>query len=285
MGKTFFRGFDSVEELNEQYDVEAHPRFEAYVESFEARSAATRESVPCRLDLPFGLTPPETFDVFSGGEGLRPTVFFVHGGWWRRTDSKLWNFVAEGPAAHGYTTILENYALAPSVTVSEIVRQHRAAFATVWRDADELGVDRDNIVIVGHSAGGHAVAALLETDWVTDYGLPETPFRMAIPISGVFDLLPMTKCWIAPYLQLSPLEAVELSYERPPDGSPPTLAVVGGEESEEFHRQTGEWAEAGAGAGVDVRWVDADGRDHFTVVDELALPDGMVTRAISDLLG
>jgi arylformamidase len=285
MPETIYREFTTVEELNAEYDVEANPKTAAYVEAFTERSARTREELPCRLDVPFGPTREETFDVFSGGDGPRPTVFFVHGGWWRSTTSKLWSYVAQGPGAHGFTTVVENYALCPTVTVSEIVRQHRAAFAAMWHRAEELGVDRENIVVTGHSAGGHAMAALLATDWVDDYGLPERPFKMAIPVSGVFDLVPVTKCWLAPYLQLPPLEAARLSYHRPLGPAVPTLAVVGGEESAEFHRQTREWTEAGVAAGLPVRWADAPGRDHFDVLDELADPEGLITREIVAVLG
>lgn len=283
MPKPLYRQFTTVEELNTQYDVEANPRIGEYIESFTTRSEQTRKETDCRLDIPYGPTQEETFDLFVGGSGPRPTVFFVHGGWWKVTTSKLWSYLAQGPLAHGITTVIENYALAPTVTVSEIVRQHRAAFATMWHRAGELGIDRDNIVIAGHSAGGHAVAALLDTDWVNDYGLPVQPFKAAIPISGVFDLLPMTKCWLAPYLQLSLPEAVELSYLTAFERIPETLAVVGSKESEEFLRQTREWTERLQAADLPARWV-APERDHFDVLEELADPNGLINEAVLGFL-
>lgn len=276
---TIYQQYATVEELNEQYDVEANPRTGEYVADFIARSERARAELVCRLDVPYGPTVDETFDVFSGGDGLRPTVFFVHGGWWKVTTSKFWSYLAYGPAAHGVTTVVENYALCPKVSVSEIVRQHRAAFATTWRRAKELGIDRDNIVIAGHSAGGHAVAALLDTDWVGDYGLPAQPFKAAIPISGVFDLLPMSRCWLAPYLQLSLREVADLSYLTPFESLPPTLAVVGGAESDEFLRQTREWTQALEAEGLPASWVAPVGRDHFTILEELADPHGQITQS------
>lgn len=284
MSRTIYRQYATVEELNGQYDVEANPRTGEHVADFIARSEQARAELDCRLDVPFGPTFDETFDVFSGGAGLRPTVFFVHGGWWKVTTSKFWSYLAYGPAAHGITTVVENYSLCPKVSVSEIVRQHRAAFATMWRRADELGIDRDNIVIAGHSAGGHAVAALLDTDWVGEYGLPAQPYKATIPISGVFDLLPMTRCWLAPYLQLSLAEVTDLSYLTPFPALPQTLAVVGGEESEEFHRQTREWTEAHQADGLPARWTAPAGRDHFTILEELADPKGQITQAVLEFL-
>ena len=176
MPAPLYRDFTTVEEITALYDIEATvPDFGAYAADYVARSAATRERLRGVLDVRFGPTLAETLDAFPGGDGARPTVFFVHGGYWKATDSKVWSYVADGLAPHGVTTVVSNYALAPQVSVAEIVRQHRAAFATVWQRAEELGVDRDNIVIAGHSAGGHAVAALLATDWAAagrDAGLP-----------------------------------------------------------------------------------------------------------------
>jgi arylformamidase len=278
-----YKKYENVDELNAQYDVEANPQTQVYVESFAARSAQARDEIHCQLDIPFGPTRAETFDVFFCDGGIRPAAFFVHGGWWRATTSKLWSYVAVGPLVHGITTVVTNYAHCPNVTVAEIVRQHRAAFASVWHRAEEFGIDRDNIVIAGHSAGGHAMAALSATDW-EDYGLPAHPFRATVPISGVFDLLPVARCWLAPYLQLSLSEAVTLSYCEPLDWLPPTLAVVGGNESEEFIRQTCEWAESQQSAGLPANWEAVPGRDHFDILEELAQPDGLITKAILNFL-
>ena len=171
-----YREFTTVDELTEQYDIEATvPDFGAYAADYVARSAATRAALRGTLDVRYGATLSETFDVLPGrsdGGGLQPALFFVHGGYWKATDAKVWSYVADGMAPHGVTTVVENYALAPAVTVAEIVRQHRAAFAHLHRNVEEFGVDRSRIVIAGHSAGGHGIGALLATDWVGEYGLP-----------------------------------------------------------------------------------------------------------------
>ncbi len=284
MPAPLYRDFATVEEITALYDIEATvPDFGAYAADFVARSAATRERLGGHLDVRFGATLAETFDVFPGGDGPRPTVFFVHGGYWKATDSKVWSYVADGLAPHGVTTVVSNYALAPQVTVAEIVRQHRAAFATAWQRAEELGIDRDNIVVAGHSAGGHAVAALLATDWAGEYGLPAQPFVGALPVSPVFDLRPLPHSWLAPYLQLTPADALALSHLAPVS-TVPTHVVVGTRETPEFERQSRDWAAAGQEAGLPVELTLLD-HNHFTIMDELADPDGVLTRAALGYLG
>lgn len=284
MPAPLYREFTTVEEITALYDIEATvPDFGAYAADYVQRSAATRARLGGTLDVRFGPTLAETFDVFPGGDGSRPTVFFVHGGYWKATDSKVWSYVADGLAPHGVTTVVSNYALAPQVSVAEIVRQHRAAFATMWQRAEELGVDRDNIVVAGHSAGGHAVAALLATDWVGEYGLPAQPFVGALPVSPVFDLRPLPHSWLAPYLQLTPADALALSHLAPV--SPvPTHVVVGTRETAEFERQSRDWAAAGQEAGLPVELTLLD-HNHFTILDELSDPDGVLTRAALGHLG
>ena len=283
-----YRGFETVEQLDAQYNLTAKvPDFPQVAASWDRRSESTRSRLDGSLDVPYGPTLAETVDIFPGsgaGAGPRPAVLFVHGGYWMRTSSKQWSYLADGLAPHGITTVVENYALCPEVTVTEIVRQHRAAFAWLWRNAAELGIDRDNIVLAGHSAGGHAVATLLGTDWPGQYGLPAQPFRAAVPISGIFDLRPLPYTYLAPYLQLTASEAAALSPQlRLPGQLPPTLAAVGGDEPSELRRQSRDWAQACLANGLPVELRELPG-DHFSVLDALADPDGALARAVVGFL-
>ena len=285
---SLYREFDTVDELTAQYDIEATvPDFGAYADDYVARSAATRERLGGTLDVRYGATLTETFDVFpgTGAEGLAPALFFVHGGFWKATDSKVWSYVADGMAPHGVTTVVENYTLAPAVTVGEITRQHRAAFAYLYRNAEELGVDRSKIVIAGHSAGGHAIGALLATDWAGEYRLPAQPFAGALPVSAVMDLRPLVHSFVQPWLNLTVEDTLALSPQlNLPTAVPPTLAVVGTQETDEFERQSRDWAAACVEAGLPVDFRTLE-RNHFDILDDLADPDGELTRAVLGFLG
>ena len=282
-----YREFGTVEELTAQYDIEATvPDFGAYAADYVARSEATRQRLGGTLDVQYGATLTETYDVLPGADdGLSPALFFVHGGYWKATDAKVWSYVADGMAPHGVTTVLEDYTLAPAVTVAEIVRQHRAAFAHLYRNAEQFGIDRTKIVVAGHSAGGHAIGALLATDWAGQYGLPAQPFAGALPVSAVMDLRPLVHSFVQPWLNLTPGEAAALSPQlHLPTEVPPTLAVVGTKETDEFERQSRDWAAACVAAGLPVEFRTLD-RNHFDILDDLADPDGELARAVLGFLG
>lgn len=285
-----YRDFTTVEELDAQYDIEASvPDFGMYVEQFIARSAAARAALAPELDVPYGPTLAETFDVFPGaGPGPaagRPVLLFVHGGYWKVTTSKEWSYVATGLVERGVTVVVENYALCPGVTVREIVRQHRAAFARLYREAGTLGVDRSRIVVSGHSAGGHAVASLVGTDWVGEYGLPAAPIAGVVGISGLYDLRPLPRTFVNPWLGLDAGEAVALSPQlHLPAALPPTVLAYGTAETAEFARQSVDYAAALTACGFDVE-VMALPRNHFDILDDLADSEGQLARAVARLAG
>ena len=61
--------------------------------------------------------------------------------------------------------VVLNYALCPTVSMTELMRQVRAGITHVHAHAAEWGGDPDHLTISGHSAGGHLVASAMTTDW------------------------------------------------------------------------------------------------------------------------
>ena len=285
MTPTPFFGYANYDELNAQYDIEATiPDFGAFVNRIVSASEDARATLTTRLDVRFGPTLAETYDVFyptkTNDAGKAPALFFVHGGFWKATTSKEWSYVAKGLCEMGFVVIVESYALRPHVTISEIVRQHRAAFAHFWAHADEYGVDKDRIVVAGHSAGGHAVAALLETQWDTDYGLPAEPIKAGIPVSGLFDLRPLQQTSFGPILGMSDAEAIALSPMLSlPRSKRITAVIYGTQETPEFERQSTDFAAALLEEKQNVEVLPL-AHNHFTILDELADKDGAIARQV-----
>jgi arylformamidase len=289
MTTSLYRDFQTAEQLDAEYDIEATvPDFGAYAQDFVQRSAAVRESVRCIVDVPFGPTVDETYDVFLPSEeftGPRPAMFFIHGGYWKATTSKVWSYVAQGLCDMGFVVAIENYSLCPKVTVSEIVRQHRAAFAHFRALAGDFGVDSERIVLAGHSAGGHGVASLLQTPWEAEYGLPAVPYAGALAVSGLHDLRPLPHTFVGPELGLTPAEADKLSPVLAiPAQLPPLVLAHGTAETSEFARQTVDFGAAVVAAGhqVDVHALPAN---HFDILDGLADSSGLLARIVIELAG
>ncbi|MER5670694.1 alpha/beta hydrolase [Pseudonocardia alni] len=286
MTRHLYRSFATVEQLDAEYAIHLSVAdFDGYLDSYARRSAAARPTLDGTYDLSYGPTSAESFDYFAApGERGAPLVVYIHGGYWYAGAKADWSFVAEGLVERGVNVAVEEYALCPSVSMSEIVRQHRALVAHLYRQADELGHDRDRIVVVGHSAGGHGAAEVLRTDW-SAYGLPDDLVHSAVGISGLYDLAPLPFTFVAPHLQLTGREIDGLSPQRcAPTTDARLLVTYGTKETAEFRRQSSDFAAACRSAGPAVEELALE-RDHYDIVDELWTADGAITGWIASAVG
>jgi arylformamidase len=70
-----------------------------------------------------------------------------------------------------------------------------------------------------------------------------------------------------------------------PARSAPLVVTVGLDELPELIRQSKEFAEAWSKRGLPGRYLPLEGHDHFSIVDELASPDGRLIAALKKLAG
>ncbi|WP_431861926.1 alpha/beta hydrolase [Azospirillum sp.] len=277
-----YRHLTTQDEIDRAYNPRLGvPDVDGWFAGWARRSEEARRKLGGRLGLPYGPTLAEYVDVFPTTRPNAPVHVFLHGGYWRSFSARDFSFIAEGPVARGVCTVVVNYALCPAVPIGEIVRQCRAALAWTWANIAEFGGDRDRIGVSGHSAGGHLTARMLSTAWQRDYGIPDTLIKAALPISGLFDLEPLRWSWLQPALQLSGDEILAQSPMRHLHSVPVPLAVaVGGAESDEFRRQSAEYA-----AATGAKLMEIEGRHHFDVLDDLASPYGKLWRTVESLMG
>jgi len=170
----------------------------------------------------------------------------------------------------GAMVVLPGYALCPAVSIEHIVLQLVRALAWVHRHAREHGGDPQRIVVAGHSAGGHLATMLLVCDWRSVApDLPADLVKAALSISGLYELEPLRHTpFLAPDLKLTPESVQRLSPAgfAAPGGS--LVTVVGGDESEEFHRQAALIAQAWGRTVIGAENVAR--RNHMNVLHELA---------------
>lgn len=269
-----------------QYNARASiPEHPAILQHWFDRSVQARATLRCVLDQPYGPATSETRDIFQpaarhvagsnrpGGRGA-PVLIYIHGGCWRALDKRDQSFVATPFVQAGAVVVLPNHALAPAVTVRHIVLQLVQAVAWVRRHIARYGGDPSRIVVAGHSAGGHLAAMMLACRWAkVAADLPAQLVQAAVAVSGVFDLAPLRRApFLAADLNLSAAEPRALSpalMPAPPQGR--LLALVGGDESAEFQRQTRLIARAWGAARVPV-CETIPGRHHMNVLHALAEP-------------
>jgi arylformamidase len=274
-----------------QYDARAGIPEQATIrQGWQDRSAHTRATVPCQLDLPYGPHSTERLDIFGAppraGQPAAPVLVYIHGGYWRALDKRDQSFVAAPFVDAGALVVLPNYALAPAVTVRHIVLQMVQALAWVHHHIHRHGGDRRRIVVAGHSAGGHLAAMMAACRW--DQVAPDLPpqvLQAALAVSGVFDLAPLRHApFLAPDLKLSAAEARALSPAcMPAPQGAPLLAVVGGKESSEFHRQSRLIQQAWGESVVPVCEAVPD-RHHMNILHDLAEPGARLHQLARGLL-
>ncbi len=287
MNEIVYRGM-TPEELTRQYSARlAVPEHPQIFERWRRRSADYRAAARAELDIAYGPSGAETLDLFLPGTARPPVHVFLHGGYWQALHKDDFSFVARALVEAGVAVAVVNYALCPVVTLDEIVRQIRGALAFVWREGGRFGYDSSNLQVAGHSAGGQLTAMMMATDWpALAADLPADLVRSGVAISGIFELEPLLH---TPINDALGLDAEAARRNSPallsPAGPAPLALAVGGDESAEFHRQSRDFGARWREKGCAVEHVEAPGRNHFTVVEQMADAASPLARTMLRLLG
>ncbi|WP_267554942.1 alpha/beta hydrolase [Rhizobium rhizogenes] len=234
-------------------------------------------------DIVYDHESSQTLDIFGPEtvDGLRPVFLFVHGGYWRALSKHDSAMMAGMLAKAGIVTAVVDYRLAPTVSLSEIVREVRAALAFLWRNASRYGIDRDRIHIGGSSAGGHLTGMLLADGWHKDFDLPENAIKSALPMSGLFELAPLAASFPQEWLSLDEQQVDNLSPIRHlPQLGCPILVACAEKEAPGFKRQSTAFAEAWSELGHPVQTLEIPGRNHFDILMELRIEETVLSQAL-----
>ena len=249
---------------------------DAWLAARVARSEAFRARHAGRIDLRYGDGPRQRLDVFPAGATDAPTLVFIHGGYWQQNDKEPFAFLGDGVGPAGFNLALVEYTLAPAARMDAIVGEIRAAVAWVIDHAKELGGDPARVFVSGHSAGGHLTAAAMTDPRVAG----------GLAISGIFDLEPIRLNYLNDKLGLDADEARRNSpLLHLPSRAAPLVVTVGLGELPELVRQSEEYAAAWRRAGLQGEYLPLAGHDHFSILDELAAPDGKLVAALRKLAG
>jgi arylformamidase len=197
------------------------------------------------------------------------------------------SFLARGFVPFGVSLVVIDYPLIPDVRLGDIVTSCRTAIAWIYRNGPDYGLDPDRIFISGNSAGGHLVAELLDRSWLDQAGLPHDVIKGGTAISGLYDLEPVRMSFQNDTLQLTAGDVEAFSpLRRRLEIKAPVIAAVGGDETEEFLRQTAEIASLLQRSGVQVQHLIVPHTNHITIVlDALADPSECLNYAVRQQMG
>ena len=236
------------------------------IPAWKIRAELTRARFAFEADISYGSHPREVLDFYRA-PNTKGTVIYIHGGYWRMLSKIETSWVADGFVEHGASVALINYPLCPEVSLGDIRNSIIRSFVHLYKNVLNEE-ERENIVVTGHSAGGHLAALHLATDW-TKFGLPENPIAGVIAISGIYDVAPLMQTSMNADIGITESTAPDLNLMTAKMKShAPIVFVVGGDEPQEFHRQAADQAKAWTE--VQPKILSLAGTNHFTVVDALA---------------
>jgi arylformamidase len=127
---------------------------------------------------------------------------------------------------------------------------------------------------------------LLATSWPKfQAGLAADIIRGSILISGVYELEPLRHIETGEALRLTAAMAKRHSpITLRPASKARLLFCTGGQESAEFRRQTSVLARLWARQGSHLEVISFPMRNHYTILEELALPRSALVRRALDML-
>jgi hypothetical protein len=267
---TVYRGMDQAA-LDAAYNNSAAVVDSAsIIADWDRRSAELAAAYPQHLDVRYGPRERNRLDFFTAHGNSAPVLVFIHGGYWQMRAKETFRFLAAGPLAHGISVANVAYTLAPDATLREIVAEVNAALTYVQANAARFGADRERIFVSGWSAGGHLTAEALCGGFA---------------ISGIYDLEPIRLSFLNHKLGLGEEDVRTLSplYDIRASSNPLAIAF-GTSELPELQRQSRDYFKARAQASLPSTLLELRGHNHFTILEELASPQGALTQIVRDLI-
>jgi acetyl esterase/lipase len=262
----------SQAELDRVYDNRGHvPDYAAHLARWAEDSAALYAEAKVLRDLRYGPAPRQRLDFFSARTAGRPTVLFIHGGYWQWCDKEEECFVARGPLAHDINVAALEYTLCPDIDLDGIVAEMHAAVDWLVPRLGVYSADPERLIVAGSSAGAHLAAMLA--------GRPDV--KGILLISGLYELEPIRLTRLNQVIGMDRDMALRNSpILNLPGKAGPVCFAVGENELPEMRRQTRDYYARWIAAGLPGWDLVVPGTDHFSVMDAMAGPDGLLTEAI-----
>ncbi|MDN2452956.1 alpha/beta hydrolase [Lactobacillus sp. UCMA15818] len=129
--------------------------------------------------------------------GKIPVIINIHGGGWCYGTKETYQFYGLGMAQRGFAFVNPNYRLAPDVVFPAELNDVNRYIHWIAEHADEYGLDKSNVFLMGDSAGGQMaeqyIAIIKNEDYRKKFGyrLTDLKFRaLALNSAATFVLDP-----------------------------------------------------------------------------------------------
>ncbi|MEM7302639.1 MAG: alpha/beta hydrolase [Pseudomonadota bacterium] len=269
------------DELDRQYDARGTvDSIDPYLDAYARLTREAKQTCTVRENISFGDHPDETFDLYMAGSNA-PVFVFIHGGYWRALSKDESGFMAPCFVNQGVSVCIVNYSLAPAATLEQITDQVCRSVRFLQSNAAELDIDPGRIFLCGTSAGGHLAAMVLSEENID--GPPLAGFSL---ISGLFDLEPVRLTAPNEWLDLTRESARCCSPQfLMPRRQAPVQIAWAGRDTDEFKRQSRDYAALLKKHGFLVEAQEISDRNHFDIILDLTDPSRPLTKHVLGVVG
>jgi acetyl esterase/lipase len=222
----------------------------------------------------------QKLDLFMPRDAKKvPVVMWIHGGGWMIGDRSMYGELGRRFAESGIGLAAISYRLSPKVKHPAHVEDCARAFAWLRDHVADYGGDPDRLFVSGQSAGGHLSALLtLDLRYLRALHVPDGAIKGSIPMSGVYTIpaLPAESKGLMSMFPDSFGSDPEVCRAASPithiaNLSCPMLVITESEDVGLVRPSMKLFQRAAEKAGVkDIRFMDAEQRNHLSIVMNLA---------------
>lgn len=129
-------------------------------------------------------------DVYSPDAGAnRPVLIFVHGGGWSKYNKQLFAPAAMKLLPEKMVVVIPDHTKHPHAKYEQMTREIAAVLSWTLENIEQYGGDSKQVVICGHSSGGHLVGlAVMDQRFLRAYGHTADEVQGVVYISSGYDL-------------------------------------------------------------------------------------------------
>lgn len=227
-------------------------------------------------DIAYGELDRQQLDIYlptQRSADAGPVVVFFYGGGWEDGDKKDYKFVGEALTSHGITVVIPDYRVYPQVVFPDFVDDAAAAVAWTRSNINRYAGDKQQLFIVGHSAGAHIASLLaLNPDYLKKYALTPDNVKGVIGLAGPYDFLPLKsdtlKTIFGPEAGRGKSQPINYVY----GDNPPMLLMVGERDLTVWPRNSYRLADKITEQGGEVELMRFPDYGHVAMVAKLAKP-------------
>ena len=234
------------------------------------------DSYALRPAMAYGPHPRQQLDVYLplARQQAGPVVVFFYGGSWTTGERASYRFVGEALASRGISVVIADYRLSPQVKYPVFLEDSAQALRWTFEHLVELGADRRQVFVMGHSAGAYNAAMLaLDARWLAGVGLQPAQLAGWIGLAGPYDFLPIGNPDVQVAFEWPATPADSQALLHASKNSPPALLLAArADTTVNPVRNSEALARRLQAVGVPVSLTVYDGVSHVTLLAAVAKP-------------